>query len=648
MMRVVCSRGIRTTFIAAAVLVCVGCGTETALPIPTVLNAADVVPVRAEYSPDGTRIAYLDAGLPGRLDVFVADADMSNALLLSSNVLGSRNFILAWSPDGGEIALTRSEDSDIWAVPTGEGTPRRLTQTPGREHAFRYHPDGQRFLAFVLPAIHLVELDLTTLASRDVTLNGESAFAIPSPDGTQTLYGLGFAGPERTLWVVDGDGGAARQLTRPEDRIDFFGAGDAFPAWSPDGRHVAYVSDRTGWGDLWVVSVGDGVARQLTHDIREDYQPQWSPDGRWIAFLSDRGRQTDVWLVSIESGEEIRVTDDADVEMWLRWRPGSTELKYEVETERNAIWALSLADGSERRLTPDMPLGFFELSPTGGEVVYEVDRGGGAMDLMIVSTAGGEPRPLVANGNRNVAPAWSPDGSQVVFVSNRAGSADIWVVNGAGGEPRRLTDDPGVETAPRWSYDGSLVHYMSNRDAQLRNVWSVRPDGGDAKPVTTDGNIGDFFTLPDRADLLLNLTDNRVNLLAPDGGVRFLWTGNRAVADDDQPGGDWVLINRDPGNGVLSPVLVSPTSGAVRQLPPGVNGPSDWSPDGRRFLYSMPGTSDIAIFTVADSTVQRLTDTPEVNEGGALWSSDGQTIVFQRGRIARSLITVDVGRQIGR
>lgn len=132
------------------------------------------------------------------------------------------------------------------------------------------------------------------------------------------------------------------------------------------------------------------------------------------------------------------------------------------------------------------------------------------------------------------------------------------------------------------------------------------------------------------------------------GGVRSLWTGSRAQADDDQPGGDWVLINRDGGDGVLSPVLVSLTSGAVRQLPPGVAAPSDWSPDGRRFVYGMPETSDIAIFTVADSTVQRLTDAPEVNEGGAQWSSDGQTIAVRRGRYARSLITVDVARLIGR
>ncbi|HEX9693065.1 MAG TPA: hypothetical protein VGA22_13305 [Gemmatimonadales bacterium] len=630
--------------VAGAIMATACGGGESTLPVPRVLDAAHELPNQAEYSPDGSRLAYYTEGSEG-LELYVANADMSDPVRLATAVNGGDP---VWSPDGREIAHMLLGGLDVWAWPVDGGAPRQLTDAPGLEAPLRYHPDGRRlsYLATLEGGIRFFDLDLESMASRLIMLHGRPAVGWWSPDGTRMAYELDFIGVENTLWVADGQGGGARQLTVPGDRL-------AGWDWSPEGHYLYYVSNRTGFGDIWIVPADSGEARQLTRDVRADYQPWWSPDGRWLAFLSARGRQTDVWLVSVDGGPEIRVTDDTDVETNLRWRPNSTELKYEVATRREAIWALSLGDGTERRLTNDtMGIGGVWPSPSGPELVFDFNRGGGVNDLLLVSAEGGDPRSLVADGNSNTAPRWSPDGSQIVFASNRAGSPDIWIVDVAGGEPRRLTDYPGLDATPEWSADGSVILYQSDRDAELSNVWSVSPEGGEPTPVTTRGNVNSFVTIPGRPELLLGVLDERTGglqtrLLATDGTMQSLWDGT-AVPDDDQPGGDLASLNMLRDDGTFSATLVSLTSAAARPILGGTDDLNDWSPDGKRLVYTTGATpSDLAILTVADSAVQRLTDTPGLHEREAEWSADGGTIFFIRGRSTTAVTTVDVGKLIG-
>lgn len=557
-----------------------------------------------------------------------------------------------WSPDGQEVAFVNfSGGIDVWVAPAMGGDPRQLTDAPGLEFPIQWHPAGDR-LAYLATleggTLRSNVLHVESKTSVPMTNETRPAVGIWSPDGTMMAYVLGFTGAGATLWIADASGDNARQLTMAEHVVGV--------DWSPDGTQLYYVSRRTGFGDIWVVPVDGGDARQLTRDVRDDSEAVWSPDGSWLAFLSERGRQTDVWLVSVDGGPEIRVTDDTDQETFLRWRPGTTELKYEVETQREALWALSLSDGVERQLTSDtIRIGQIDLSPNGTDIAYTVIRGGGVTDLYLVSTTGGEPRPLVTWGRGVANPRWSPDGSEIVFGSGRAGSGDIWLVDATGGEPRRLTEHSRWDSDPRWSLDGSRILFLSDRDAELRNVWSVPPEGGEASPVTTEGNINYFQTVPNRPDLLLSVINERtgvlsVSRLSPDGTVQSLWDETTAFPDDDvHPSGDLVTIVVFQRDGTTATMLVSLASGDVRQLLGDLEDPDAWSPDGARLLYGFGGTpQDLAILTLADSTVQRLTDTPDFSEGSGEWSKDGETIVFVRGRTTSAIVTVDVGELIGR
>ena len=369
----------RVGIIATAMTVIACGGAENRLPAARVLTTEHERPSTGEYSPDGSRLAYWTQG-PEGAELYVANADMSDPVKIVETLEGG---LPVWSPDGQEIAFVNFRGGiDVWVAPALGGDPRQLTDAPGLEFPMQWHPDGDRLAYFATlegGTIRSKVLHVESMISVPMTNETRPAIGIWSPDGTMMAYVLGFFGAGGTLWIADASGADARQLTMEEHVVGV--------DWSPDGTQLYYVSRRTGFGDIWVVPVDGGDARQLTRDVRDDSQAWWSPDGSWLAFLSERGRQTDVWLVSVDGGPEIRVTDDTDQETDLRWRPGTTELKYEVETQREALWALSLSDGAERQLTGDtIRIGQIDLSPNGTDIAYTIIRGGGVTDLYLVST----------------------------------------------------------------------------------------------------------------------------------------------------------------------------------------------------------------------------------------------------------------------
>ena len=189
-----------------------------------------------------------------------------------------------------------------------------------------------------------------------------------SPDGR--LWLLVIEGDQRDVWVLQiGEGRARRVVDDP--------AQDIYPCWSPDGTQLAFVSDRGGSSDLWVVGLdGDeplGVPRRLTGGSPLVHAPEWSPDGKWIACVGHDGRGNEVWLLAADgSASPRRLTEGADVQR-LCWHRGTGE-----------IWALGHWGGPEFRLGivspatgearpadalaltwPREGLALFDLSPTG-------------------------------------------------------------------------------------------------------------------------------------------------------------------------------------------------------------------------------------------------------------------------------------------
>ena len=300
---------------------------------------------------------------------------------------------------------------------------------------------------------------------------------------------------------------------RPEDLYDLRVPTDV--ALSPDGRTVAFAVKSTAPGKdgyrtaLWVVpSDGSAPARQLTVGSRSDTTPRWSPDGRTLAFLSDRGAVlqaggggakagkaeapkeggTQVWLLPFADGGEARQLTDLpkDVE-GVAWSPDGRRLAI-------VCGADSTEPAKKRDRKPDDPpepdtrlIDTLSYQFNGAGFVHDRFR-----RLWTVEVESGEARLLTRGNHHDADPRWSPDGRTIAFVSDRHPNADlgwrtdIFLIGAEGGEPRQLSGGSGRQQwgAPEWAPDGRSLAAIGQPDWKRgvlyqASVWQLPVNGGD-------------------------------------------------------------------------------------------------------------------------------------------------------------------------
>jgi TolB protein len=213
------------------------------------------------------------------------------------------------------------------------------------------------------------------------------------------------------LWDVALDGSQRRQLTNESD---------SFPAASPDGRFLVFVSQRSGYFNLWRADLDGGNPTQLTQGNAEDTRPAITPDGKWVVFQSFRSGAATLWKVPIEGGDPVQLTTVSSVEPTIS-ADGKTILcvyNDERSEPHRIVMAILPFDGGDPIRTVDVPsnLGSFpKLSADGRSILY-IGRDDDVDNVWSVPIDGGKPKQVTRFTSGHISKfAVSPDGKRLAL-----------------------------------------------------------------------------------------------------------------------------------------------------------------------------------------------------------------------------------------
>jgi TolB protein len=267
---------------------------------------------------------------------------------------------------------------------------------------------------------------------------------------------------------------AAKLLTRTQ--LDWK---DGSPAWSPDGRRIAFYSERDGNAEIYVMNAdGSGVTR-LTNTSADEGYPAWSPDGRTISFDSDRTGNFDVFAMNADGSNVRPLTTHPARDVSATWSPDGSKIVFMSDRESGGFDAYEAAPdpaAPARRVTRTGSTWFPVFSRDGTALAFHVGR-----DVHTLEAAGDDPRRLTTDPENGMYPSWSPDGKRIVFMSWRTGRTELFTMNVDGSDQKKLvTLDKGDAVDPRWSPDGSkiaFVHLPDGMNGRAAIICTVNADG---------------------------------------------------------------------------------------------------------------------------------------------------------------------------
>lgn len=267
-------------------------------------SAADFHP---RWSPDGTQIAIVSTRSGGDKDVWVMQSDGANPINLTYDNDG-HDTSPTWSPDGTYIAFVsdRAGRQDIWLMqPDGSEAVNLTEDIDSSGFVLPSWLSNGQYLVFMGDVdgwldIWVVSIDETS--SAELTSDMHDTYAIGSPtDKTIVMHSRRSGNWD--IWTIEADTLEVQNLTLGNEESD------TFPAWSRDGKQIAYMStaNTNADPDVWIMDIDGTNKVNLTLDVVSAANPMWSPDGERIAFESLEGSSS-IWVINVDGTEPVNLT----------------------------------------------------------------------------------------------------------------------------------------------------------------------------------------------------------------------------------------------------------------------------------------------------------------------------------------------------
>jgi Tol biopolymer transport system component len=546
--------------------------------------------------------------------------------------------LIAYSAQGG----------DIWVMNADGSNRRRVTHAGGHDFDPSLSPDGKRIVFRTsrghyqrdptgtgLEGIFVVDVDGSN--EHEIQPPNGGLFPDWSPDGKRIALSTLRADQTETIVTMDPDGTHVH---------DTGVSGGECSEWSPDGTKIAYCHHPSaGLFDVWVMNTDGSHRRQLTDAIGNDYPGAWSPDGKRIAFGSQREGSFDVFVMNADGSHQTRLSTGPDHESPEAWLPDGRIVYSSFHgDEPLPTWYVMDADGTNVRSLPQLagagdPIDWLSPPALHGRLAFASDREDN-VDVYVLDLPGGRLHRLTRSPGVDMSPTWSPDGTHIAFRSDRAGNDEVFVMNIDGTNQRNLTRNPASDYSPAWSPDGKRIAFATARDDPTGNdVWLMNTDGSHPRPLVEQGGIDEYpVWSPDGSRVAFGCTlgkilasrvgDFEICVVNADGtGLNRITDAlGISAAGGWSPDGKRIVFasNRDQDPGGVTPcgdIYVMNADGShVVKITDGP--PSDcdasWTPDGRHIVFSSDradpgGNSDLYVMNADGSDITRLT-TLDANE----------------------------------
>ena len=472
-------------------------------------------------SPDGKSFIFA-SDTEGNFDVFIQRVSGKNPTNLTKDS-PAEDTQPAFSPNGEQIAFrSEREPSGIYIMGASGENLRRVTD-------FGYQPSW-------------------------------------SPDGKEIVVGtFGPAAPsvrqglDNGLWSVNVETGAKRELLK---------ADATFPAWSPNGKRVAYwfYPEAFGRRDIATIPAGGGEPVVITKDFaRSNWNPVWSPDGKFLYFVSDKSGNINFWRVAINetTGEVLSAPEPASAPSKY-----SRHLNFSRDGKR-MIYVQTDSQANIQGIEFDS-----QAEKTVGEWFW------------------------ITRGDREVVRAeLSPDGKQFVMRQNRRTQDDVVVVNRDGSNWRDITNDAPFDRYPRWSADGKQIAMASDRNNGYE-IWICNSDGSNLRQVS-------FQYLHQNGSSFPAWSPDGKNLIYTNNSQPYLLDLTKTWQEQQAPR---KVLTAEPNRNFVV---------------------WDWSPDGEKLLGTLPlGERAIAVYTFETKRLERIVEDADSSNVIPSWLADSRRFVF--------------------
>ena len=247
---------------------------------------------------------------------------------------------------------------------------------------------------------------------------------------------------------------------------------------------IACVSDKTGHKELYVMDYDGQNLRKLTADRSISMSPAWSPDGRVLAYVSYRDRNPDLYGLDMESGRRWKISGVEGLNISPAWAPNGKRLAVTLSKDGGAeIYTMTMDGNDLERLTYGIADNVSpSWSPNGREIAFTSGRGG-FPQIYIMGVDGTDARRVTFEGSYNASPHWSSRGDRIVFVSQIKGLFKIATINPDGSDFRVLTNGPGNDENPMWSPSGRQIVFSSSRKGKT-GIFIMNADGTELERIT--------------------------------------------------------------------------------------------------------------------------------------------------------------------